>query len=103
MGSDAETAGSDGMASGRRPQSADTAAETERVLFDYYRGLSPAAKVGIVKELCEAAETYALAGIRLRHPNAGSRELQMRLAATRLSAADMCNAFGWTEPPGGKQ
>jgi len=86
------------VATGYRTQSRDTSPEAERILFDHYRQLSAADKILLVRQLCRAAETFALAGARRRHPGASEEELQMRVAATRFDAPTLREAFGWCEP-----
>ena len=46
--------------------------------------MSPAEKAAIVSGLTEAVYELALAGIRLRHPNASPREQFLRLALVTL-------------------
>lgn len=64
--------------------SADTDAESERQQIERWRAMSPAEKVRVVVELNAAADTTALAGIRLRHPGASLREQFLRLARVKL-------------------
>ncbi|HUH03940.1 MAG TPA: hypothetical protein VML75_18215 [Kofleriaceae bacterium] len=65
--------------------------------MERYRHMSAADKMRIVRQLTWATQELALAGIRQRHPNASPREVQMRLAATRLDAATLRDAFGWPD------
>ena len=44
------------------------------------------------------AIVLALAGLRIRHPSAGSEELRMRLAAFRLPPDLLKEALGWSAP-----
>ena len=46
-------------------------------------------------DLNRAADEMALAGIRMRHPEASDRELRLRLAALRLDRGTMVRVFGW--------
>jgi hypothetical protein len=64
--------------------SADTDAASERRQIQRWRAMSPAEKFRAVAELNAAADTMALAGIRLRHPDASSREQFLRLASVKL-------------------
>jgi hypothetical protein len=64
--------------------SADTDAESERHQIQRWRAMSPAEKFRAVAELNAAADTMALAGIRLRHPGASPREQFLRLASLKL-------------------
>src|SRR5687767_15982017 len=53
---------------------ADTDAASEHQQITRWRAMSPAEKFRAVTELNAAADTMALAGIRLRHPGASPRE-----------------------------
>ena len=64
--------------------SADTDAESEQHQIERWRAMSPADKLRLVAELNAAADTMALAGIRLRHPEASPREQFLRLACVKL-------------------
>ena len=64
--------------------SADTGAESEQHQIQRWRVMSPAEKLRLVTELNAAADTMALAGIRLRHPGASPREVFLRLARVKL-------------------
>ena len=80
-----------------RTQSADTSIDVDRMLVRRYRAMSPADKVRIVRQLSRTTQELALAGLRQRYPHASPREMQLRLAATRLDAATMRAAFGWSD------
>jgi hypothetical protein len=79
-----------------RTQARDTSLEAERILIGRYRSMSPAEKIGIVRDLSRTSQELALAGIRRRYPDANDHELRMRLASTRLPASVMRQVFGWT-------
>lgn len=64
--------------------SADTDRESEQHQIECWRAMSPADKLRRVAELNAAADTMALAGIRLRHPGASPREQFLRLATVKL-------------------
>jgi hypothetical protein len=64
--------------------SADTDAESEQHQIQRWRVMSSADKLRMVTELNAAADTMALAGIRLRHPGASPREQFLRLASVKL-------------------
>ncbi|WP_428263644.1 hypothetical protein [Haliangium sp.] len=80
---------------GYKTQSPDTSEEAERLLFERYRTMEPWEKAQLAAELSRAVDQLALAGLRLRHPDADERELRMRLAATRIDRETMIQAFGW--------
>ncbi len=79
----------------RRPQSRDTSAEIERRQIAAWRAMSAAQKLAVVSQLNRAAEELATAGIRMRHPEASGRELELRLGALRLDRDTMVRVFGW--------
>ena len=63
---------------------ADTDSESERHQIDCWRVMAPTEKFCSVAELNAAVDTMALAGIRLRHPDASPREQFLRLACLKL-------------------
>ena len=64
--------------------SADTDAASEQHQIERWRAMPPADKLRLVAELNAAADTMALAGVRLRHPGASPREQFLRLATVKL-------------------
>jgi hypothetical protein len=58
--------------------------------------MSPADKLRIFRQLSRSTQELALAGLRRRYPQASPRELQLRLAATRLDSETLRVAFGWS-------
>lgn len=62
----------------------DTSPEIERMQIERWRQMSPAEKAAIVSGLTQAVYDLAAAGIRLRHPDASSREQFLRLALLTL-------------------
>jgi hypothetical protein len=74
----------------------DTDPDTERILVEVARRLTPGERMMRVFDLNRAAELMALAGIRQRHGDGLSeREEQLRLAALRLDRQTMVDVFGW--------
>jgi hypothetical protein len=59
--------------------------------------MSPADKLRVFRELSRTTQELALAGLRRRFPHASARELQLRLAATRLDRETLRAAFGWSD------
>jgi hypothetical protein len=49
----------------------------------------------MVNSLTKTCQELAVAGIRLRHPNASEREIRMRLAALWIDQELMIRVFGW--------
>jgi hypothetical protein len=66
------------------PLSLDTSPDIERMQIESWRQMSPAEKAAIVSGLTQAVCDLALAGIRLRHPDATAREQFLRLALITL-------------------
>ncbi len=60
--------------------------------------MSPAEKAARVVALTRAANTLALAGLRVRHPEASDGELLLRLAAIRLGPDLVRRVYGWSAP-----
>lgn len=82
-----------------RTQAADTSIEAERILLERYRAMTPAEKIAIARALTRTVHELALAGARLRHPEATDDELRLHVAATRLPRDVMAAAFGWHADP----
>lgn len=76
-------------------QSADTSEAIERVWFERLAAMEPEQRLQMVARLSRQAQELALAGLRMRHPDATETELRLRLAATRYDRETMIRAFGW--------
>ena len=66
------------------PLSLDTSPEVEQRQVERWRQMTPAQKAAIVSGLTQAVHQLALAGVRLRYPEASERELFLRLALITL-------------------
>ena len=53
----------------------DTSPEAQRVLYDLYRRMSPARKFELICDTYEMGRQLALAGLRMRHPEASKDQL----------------------------
>jgi hypothetical protein len=53
----------------------DTSPEARRVLYDLYRQMSPARKFRLLCDTYEMGKDLALAGLRMRHPEASQNRL----------------------------
>jgi hypothetical protein len=73
----------------------DTHPAIEAFLVEGYRRMSPSEKLARVASLSRAVRELALADVRRAHPQAGSRELALRVASRCLDAETMRRAFGW--------
>lgn len=67
--------------------SSDTNADSEQYQIARWQAMSSFEKLHVVAELNATVDTMALAGIRLRHPGASSREQFLRLASLKLGRA----------------
>lgn len=65
------------------------------MLIDARRRMTPAEKARRFDAAYRSVKRLALIGLRLRHPLAEERELELRYAARRIDAATMRRAFGW--------
>ena len=79
----------------QRPLADDTSPEAEAVLLEHYRGLEVHEKVRIVLDLSRFTDEVALEGLRDRYPEAGERELRVRLAALKYGRELVLEAFAW--------
>ena len=61
-----------------------TAPEALRAQYDLYRGMSGARKLELVFETCRTGRELALAGLRMRHPDASEEELWRHWARQHL-------------------
>jgi len=68
------------------PLSMDTSPEIEHLQIKRWRRMTPAQKAAVVSGLTQAVHDLALAGIRLRHPQASGREQFLRLALITLGS-----------------
>ena len=73
----------------------DTHPAVETLLIEGFRKMTPAQKLEIVSQLTRCVQELAMTDIRRRHPDAGSRELALRLASRWLAPELMLAAFGW--------
>jgi hypothetical protein len=53
----------------------DTSPEARRVQLELYRGMSPARKFQLICDAYEMGKQLALAGLRMRHPDATTDQL----------------------------
>jgi len=58
----------------------DTSLEARERQLEIYRRMTHGQKLALVLDMIDAAELFARAGIRARHPNASEREVTLRLA-----------------------
>jgi hypothetical protein len=73
----------------------DTSKEAERIYLKMLREVPLWRKAAMVDSLTRACQELAVAGIRMRHPNAPEKEILMRLAALWLDREMMIRVFNW--------
>ena len=81
------------IAAGKVPS--DTSKEAEQVYLKLLREVPLWRKAAMVNSLTKACQELAIAGIRMRHPNASEKEILMRLSALWLDRAMMVRVFNW--------
>lgn len=76
------------------PLSRDTDPRAEAVQMDILRRMSEAEKVALVMDANRCTEELTMAGLRMRHPEAGPAELRRRLFGLLLGEELAERAFG---------
>jgi hypothetical protein len=71
----------------------DTSPDALRVMTALYARMTPEEKFRRVRDLTMAANQFALAGLRRRHPGETESELLLRLARIRLGADLVARAY----------
>ena len=86
------------MSEKRKPRCdyySDTDPRALEVFLDLQRKMSPEKKLAMVFASIRMLDKFVEAGIRHDYPQAGDREIKMRLASRRLDRDTMIRAFGW--------
>ncbi len=78
-----------------QPLSSDTSQEMEEAYFSILRKASPGERMLMAARTTARVNLFAAAGLRERYPEAGERELFLRLAALRLDRQTMIDVYGW--------
>jgi len=78
-----------------QPFSRDTSPDVQRMLVARFRTMTTAEKAQLVDSLTRGCEALALAGIRMRHPDATAEELRLRLGALRMGRDLVLAVYGW--------
>jgi hypothetical protein len=73
----------------------DTDEATEQVYLELLRDAPPWRKAAMIDSLIRTCRELAIAGIRMRHPDATERGILMRLAALWLDRELMIRVFHW--------
>lgn len=83
------------MNSSYRTQSRDTSYEAERFQIDRLRCLTLPERLALLDSLIRLTDRLSRAGILMRYPEAGEREIGLRSASLRLDPELMRAAYGW--------
>jgi hypothetical protein len=62
----------------------DTSPEARRVLYDLYRQMPLGRRLELVLDMCDTGRLLALAGLRMRYPDATDEELRRLWARQHL-------------------
>lgn len=73
----------------------DTSPEARRVLYGLYRQMSPARKFELICDTYEMGKQLAMAGLRMRHPNASEDEIWQLWARQHLGEELYEKVYGW--------
>ena len=73
----------------------DTDPEALEVFLQLLRQMTPSQRVARVFELTAFQESLQRASVRSMYPQAGEREVFLRVAARRLDRETMIKAYGW--------
>ncbi len=73
----------------------DTHPGALEVLVALQRGMSPPQKLALVFELSDMLLQLSAQGVRQLYPQAGEREVFLRVASRHLDRETMIRAYGW--------
>lgn len=76
------------------PQASDTAPAVDRAVFEGLRAMTPVQRLRLASVASRALHRIAVAGLRLRFPEASEEELCRRAGARRLGRRLALLAFG---------
>lgn len=77
-----------------RPQAEDTTEAVDRLVFDGFRRMSVSERLELAAAASRSLERLAIAGLRVRFPEATDEELRRRAGAIRLGPELTRRAFG---------
>jgi hypothetical protein len=75
----------------------DTSPEARRVLHDLYRRMSPARKFQLILDTYEMGRQLAMAGLRMRHPDASKDQLWRLWAQQHLGRELFEKVYGMSD------
>jgi len=73
----------------------DTSSQVRKLQIALWAKASAVRKARMIDALCEDMRVLALAGLRVRFPDASPREQALRLGALSIDRELMVEAFGW--------
>lgn len=73
----------------------DTDPKTLEVFLQLHRNMTPGERVARVFEMTAFQDGLQRASVRSMYPEAGEREIFLRVAARRLDRETMIRAYGW--------
>lgn len=73
----------------------DTDPEALEIFLQLHRRMTPSQRVACVFELTAFQESLQRASVRKMYPQAGDREVFLRVAARRLDRETMVQVYGW--------
>lgn len=73
----------------------DTSLEALAVYLELHREMTVGQRLLRILELCNLQQSLQMANVRALYPDAGDRELFLRVAARRLGRHLMVEAYGW--------
>jgi hypothetical protein len=75
----------------------DTSPEARQVLYDLYRRMPLGRRLELVFDMCDTGRALAIAGLRMRHPDATEEELQRLWATQHLGQELFERVYGGTK------
>ena len=72
----------------------DTSPEARRVQYDLYRRMSLGRRLELAFDMCDTGRLLAMAGLRMRHPNANEEELKRLWARQHLGPELFDRVYG---------
>jgi hypothetical protein len=73
----------------------DTDPQAFEVFLQLHREMTPGQRIAKVFELIAFQESLQQSSVRSMYPNAGEREVFLRVAARRLDRETMIRVYGW--------
>jgi hypothetical protein len=73
----------------------DTDPQSLQVFLQLHRSMTPGQRASRVFELAAFQESLQRASVRSLYPQAGDREVFLRVAARRLDRETMIRVYGW--------